>query len=222
MDTLISGTWAWAPASIHESTFVWNFTWDPRQTSPNFSEGGWGRGEGICGNQTKSADGFSYFCFVFCLTTLIFLARFARRFLLCILPKYHNVTARFTRRFLLCIWPKYLIFFRRASRADFLLKSSGSQGFSPKTQCLPLIPPRLTCRSGSFTFTFPSWLVAQAQAEPVQIRLRKVVVSMDLPEARVKIPPKSGGEHGHLWFRLGLPPSPPPPVGRPSRHPWGP
>ena len=70
MDTLISGTWAWAPASIHEIKSVRNFTWDPRQTSPNFSEGGWGRGEGICGNQTKSADGFPI--------------------LFCILPNYPN------------------------------------------------------------------------------------------------------------------------------------
>ena len=127
-------------------------------------------------------------------------------------------TSRADFCFVFCL--NTLNFFRRASRADFFLKSSGSQGFSPKTQCLPLMPPRLTCRSGSFTLTFPSWLVAQAQAEPVQIRLRKVVVSMDLPEARVKIPPKSGGEHGHLWFRLGLPP--PPPVSRTYAQPCPP
>ena len=46
--------------------------------------------------------------------------------------------------------------------------------------------------------TFYAWLVAEAQAGAAQIRLRKVVVSMDLPEARMKFSPKSGGEHGHL------------------------
>ena len=52
--------------------------------------------------------------------------------------------------------------------------------------------------------TFHAWLVAQAQAETAQIRLRKVVVSMVLPEAQVKVPPKSGGEHGLPCFRLGV------------------
>ena len=40
--------------------------------------------------------------------------------------------------------------------------------------------------------------VAEAQAAPVQIRLRKVAVSMVMPEARVKMLPKNCGEHGLL------------------------
>ena len=56
--------------------------------------------------------------------------------------------------------------------------------------------------------TFNAWLVAEAQAGTGQIRLRKVVVSMVLPEAQIKMLPKSGGEHGLAFSAWACPPPP--------------